>query len=115
MITRTPSGASSRVTSYQSQPPSSIESADTSVETAVRIVFASSLSSAASGTIGMRADAIITVTIRRVFAVFPFILLILSVLLWIVFVIFEVEVLELFRVVLGIVLVSEAGPLRHLQ
>ena len=108
-MTSVPSGASSRDTSYIAHPPSSRVTVVTSVEIDAPIALASSRSSAASGTIGRIADAIITATISSVLAVCVTFSM-LSVLLAIVFVIrwflvvLEFEVLEFLGVVFCLVL-----------
>ncbi len=120
VMTRVPSGASSRDTSYQVQPPSSSVRVVTSVETAAPIALASSRSSAASGAIGRIADAIITATINSVLAVCV-IFSMLSVLLCVIvvlrriLVLIEVEVLEVFGVVLGLVLRARSSVSVHLE
>ena len=95
VITSTPLGASSRETSYQPQSPSymSTELTSTSIDECLAVWL--SRSSAASGIIGMMADAIITVIISRVLAVFAMCVFILSVLHYFLC----VKVLELLRVV----------------
>ena len=109
VMTSVPSGASSRDTSYTVQPPSSRVTVVTSVEVDAPIALASSRSSAASGTIGRIADAIITATISSVLAVCVTFSM-LSVLLAVFFVLrrilvlLEFEVLEFLGVVFCLVL-----------
>ena len=109
VMTSVPSGASSRDTSYIVHPPSSRVAVVTSVEIDAPIALASSRSSAASGTIGRIADAIITATISSVLAVcvtFSMLSVLLSIIIvlrWFL-VLLEFEVLEFLGVVFCLVL-----------